>query len=609
MLAPDEMMDNPKLRMIEGMPRLVRLAWFRTPPFHGGNTGSNPVRVATLWAHPHAGFVCALRALVLVLGTIIAVAAPALAQDHAIVAPFENRTSRPEFNWIGESFAIQLSDLLPTPNLVLISPDERRLVYQRLRLPTGALLSRAGAIHVAETVGANLLLLGSYEVTGTQGEERLRVLCRLVDLQEGKVVGTEFNVGGPLKELSELQGSLAWEILYSRDRNLPYSRQRLTSQAVAFPSTALEYFTKGIMTEDLATRAKLLSLARRGFGKTPTGPAYVRTTFELARALHDSGKYAESIPLLREVNSSSINHDEARFYLSVALYQTNKVDECLEILRSLERSLRLVEVTNNLAVVEVKKNMLAQALPQFSQAVAGAADDPDLRFNYAYALWLSGDYENAITQLRQLLRRRSTDGEAQYILAKALERTGRVPDAQTTLGQARRYLKNFSQWETTGKLPMLARIKTAIDRDLYYVLARGRAGQETDQRRLDRVRQIENGLRAAGEALQANRDEEALALLQKLIEIAPDSAEAHYLEARIYDRRADYRSAVNELRAAVFWDARHAAAHLLLAQIYLRLGDREQAAASLERTLQLDPNNPEALKLQSQLAGVPATPQ
>lgn len=33
---------------IRTLKRLVRLAWSRTSPFHGGNTGSNPVRDAKI---------------------------------------------------------------------------------------------------------------------------------------------------------------------------------------------------------------------------------------------------------------------------------------------------------------------------------------------------------------------------------------------------------------------------------------------------------------------------------------------------------------------------------------------------------------------------------
>lgn len=538
---------------------------------------------------------------------LLSLAQPVRAQDRAMVAPFENRSANSEYNWIGESFAIMLSDLLATPGLEVVTPEERWLVYQRLKIPQAAIVSRAASIRVAEFAGAGLLLVGSYEVTGPAGEERIRVLCRPIDLHEGKMLGAELNAGGPLKDLSELQGALTWEILFSRDRNLPYSKQRVTSQAAAFTTKALEYYTKGMMTENLQARTKLLRLTIRQFGKTPSGPAYTRTAFDLGRALYDSGEYAEAIPLFREVGVGSAQFDEARFYLGVALYQTNDLDGAIAILQALEKSLRLPEVTNNLAVAEIKKNRIAEALPRFSQAVAHAAEDPDIRFNYGYALWLSGDYPNAITQLRQVLRRRATDGEAQYLLAKALERGGEVQEARGALIQARRYLSSFAQWESGAKMPVLARIKPSLNRTSYYAGVRNRTIEELEQRRRERSQRVMALLASARQSFELDREEEALATLEKLVQIAPDSGEAHYFMARIYDKRGDYRSAANELRAATFWEPQHTAAHLLLARVYLALHDTAQARESLQRVLRRDPQNPDALKLQAILSESAAT--
>ena len=58
-----------------------------------------------------------LFAIILILGAVIASAQTAPATDVVMVLPFENTSGKGEFNWVGESFADSLSDLLrmPTP--------------------------------------------------------------------------------------------------------------------------------------------------------------------------------------------------------------------------------------------------------------------------------------------------------------------------------------------------------------------------------------------------------------------------------------------------------------------------------------------------------------
>ena len=57
------------------------------------------------------------------------------ATDVVMVLPFENTSALPEYNWVGESFADAIAELLKRGGLVAVSSDERELAYQRLRLP------------------------------------------------------------------------------------------------------------------------------------------------------------------------------------------------------------------------------------------------------------------------------------------------------------------------------------------------------------------------------------------------------------------------------------------------------------------------------------------
>src|SRR5215212_1224164 len=89
--------------------------------------------------------------------------APA-ARDVIMILPFENTSNLPEYNWVGESFANSLSELLRVPGLVVLSNDERELAYQRLGLPLTAIPSLATAIRLARAANATMIVLGTYSV-------------------------------------------------------------------------------------------------------------------------------------------------------------------------------------------------------------------------------------------------------------------------------------------------------------------------------------------------------------------------------------------------------------------------------------------------------------
>src|SRR6266851_9110418 len=93
------------------------------------------------------------------------------ASDVVMVLPFENTSNRPEYNWVGESFADSIAELLNKPGLLVVSSDERELAYQRLRLPETVIPSRATAIKLAREAKASMIVIGSYNVMPPPSDE------------------------------------------------------------------------------------------------------------------------------------------------------------------------------------------------------------------------------------------------------------------------------------------------------------------------------------------------------------------------------------------------------------------------------------------------------
>src|SRR5215510_3306588 len=157
---------------------------------------------------------------VLLLAGFSTVRAQNPAADVVMVLPFENTSNRAEDNWVGESFADALAELLNKPGLVVVSSDEREMAYQRLRLPETVIPSRATAIKLAREAKATMVVIGTYSITPPQEDPKaskndkkepaevfVQVTARVIKVNEGRTLGEmldggwatrQFDFGGPL---------------------------------------------------------------------------------------------------------------------------------------------------------------------------------------------------------------------------------------------------------------------------------------------------------------------------------------------------------------------------------------------------------------------------
>jgi hypothetical protein len=195
---------------------------------------------------------------ILLLTTVFAGFSPAQAQNQAadvvMVLPFENTSNRAEYNWVGESFADALAELLNKPGLIVVSSDERELAYHQLRLPETVIPSRATAIKLARQAKATMIVVGNYTVTPPTTAENnadkqprdayVQVTSRVIKVNEGRTLGEvmdggwatrQFDYGGPLTTLQDIHGRLAYQILYQRDKALPYSQNQIVQEATKIP--------------------------------------------------------------------------------------------------------------------------------------------------------------------------------------------------------------------------------------------------------------------------------------------------------------------------------------------------------------------------------------
>jgi tetratricopeptide (TPR) repeat protein len=577
----------------------------------------------------------ALLLLALPAGSRNAAAQTSSSSEIVLVLPFENVSTHPEYNWIGESFADSLSALLNKPGLIVVTSEERAVAYQRLRLPLTVLPSRATAIKIARELKASMIVIGTYNVVvpSSSPDDKSIPLAtiagetRVVRVNEGRMAGDIFDgawaprvydFGGEVPNLQKVQGELAYQILFQRDKALSFSRNQLIQEATKVPPQAYEAIQKGLLSPERdPTRAIYFKNALLLFGKENSGEVYPQAAFELGRFYFNQAQLKEAIEYFTMLKRKDPHYGEAQFYAGLAYWKIGDVANALATLVPLadEKVMPLVGVYNNAGAVSVaaaraetkaeeRMRLLAQGITLLSRAVDSSPDDATVLFNYGYALFLAEKYSEAAEKLEKVIAANQKDGEAYFLLAKTQERANHAEAANAADNQARKNMppQSYAKWQTDWQKSQSLASLGLRSRDIL---------NQVDISDLDRRKTIEaananntqEALNKIRDLYQQGRDDEALTEIRKVLIVEPTNAEAFLLSGRINQRRGDQEAAIAALKTAIFWDPppKMIDAHILLGRIFLERGDIGEARKYSVSAINIDSSNQEAIALQRQV--------
>ncbi len=572
-------------------------------------------------------------------------AARAQTSDTLLVLPFENTSDKPEFNWVGESFALSLSDLLKLPSINVVSNGERKLIQQRLRIPLSSIPSLATSLKLARESGATLLVSGKYNIVPAQGDTAatLNVTVKIIRVNEGRFLNEEMpdgrritrdiNLNDALGNLQTMQGQIAYQILYQRDKALPFSQNQLIETANKVPSRAFEAYIKGLLTPPSEARENYFKNAIRLYMEVTPDGTFADAALELGHFYLNQRKFPESIDYFERVVSTyqtcrttargehKVSHcndesyAEASFYIGLIRWQQNNYEQALAVLRPLAEDLKLTSVYNSLGSIAVqasraeKKNegksaaLLNEGLDLLKKASESAPEDLNIKFNYAIALYLSGRLPESAEMLRAVIAKRPNDGDAYYVLAKALagqnDATAATIDnqARTYLVAGNRYANLEKEWAKSKSFPDVdLRVEQPQRRDfLSVVLSRKASTTATTT-----ISETDNLLAQARKQFKDGNDDDAMITLRRVLAGEPMSAESYLILGKIHLRRGDTDQAVSSLKTALFWDNRLVDAHVALGRIYLEKGDCLQVKNYSVSATEIAPENQDALALKRQ---------
>jgi Tfp pilus assembly protein PilF/TolB-like protein len=498
-----------------------------------------------------------------------------------MVMPFENQSSAPALEWIGEAFPQVLSQRMASAKLYVISRDDRLYAFDRVGIPATVHPSRATIYHIAELMDADYVVLGGYECDGT----RFSASAQLLDMKKLHLYPA-MQSSGALTNLIDVQTVLAWELLEQLPAHRATTREEFLRAFPPIRLDAFENYIRGITAPEHQQKVVYFHNALK------LNPGYTLAMMELGKTYYDTHEYESAALWFGRVPKDDPAAGEANFLLGMSEFYRGNFEKAFGAFNSLSARLPLTEVYNNMGVVEARRGQRAAAVEYFSKALNADPKDADYRFNLAVALFKNGDATGAARQLREELQQRPSDGEAKSLLD--LISRGITPPTATATSSSpgASALLSASQ----PRIPQ-ERIKRNYDEESYRQLEM-EIHNLTEARlaKTDRHTHSAYDVERGKELLAQNQAEQAEREFRDAINADYGNALAHAQLAVLLEKKGDVTNALTEAQTSVRLQP-NVDALLVLARIDLKRNLFQSAAGEVDRALALEPTNSAALAL------------
>jgi len=502
-----------------------------------------------------------------------------------MAVPFENQSSAPGLEWIAEAFPEVLSQRMASSHLYVISRDDRTYAFDHSGIPQTVVPSRATIYRIAEQMGADYVVMGSYTFDG----KTFSAKAQLLDMKKLHLF-QPVDSSGPLTNLIELQTMLAWQLLQQMPVHPGMGRDQFLQAFPPIRLDAFENYIRGTLATNYQQRLHYFHDALK------LNPNYTLAMLQLGKTYFGNHEYESAVVWFARVPKSDPEAGEATFLLGMSEFYRGNFDKAFAAFSYLSTRVPLTELYNNMGVAEARRGHRAQAVDYFSKAVNADPNDGDYRFNLAVALFKNGDTAGATRQLKEELQQRPTDGEAKNLL-DMISRGAPPPMQNVPAPAAGNALLTTSQ----PRLPM-ERIKRNYDEASYRQLQ-----MEIENFTEARLATANGPTRASfhvqrGEQLAAqNMTAEAESEFRQAIAANSGSEVAHAQLAMLLEKKGDVSNARNEAQTSVRLKP-NVDALLVLARLDLKQNQIQSATGEVNRALALEPTNAGALALKHDLA-------
>jgi Tfp pilus assembly protein PilF/TolB-like protein len=534
---------------------------------------------------------------------LAAVSAPAAERVRTIlVFPFENQSSRTDLAWLPEGFADLVSRRLSSPARYVFSRDQRDAASEQAGLAHGLPLTLASQYQVAEILGVDWIVVGSFSVRGDLFSAR----AQLLDLGSLKL-SPSIEAEGKLSDLDDISTRLAWRMLSTHEPGFTTGGEdEFRRHFPPLHLDAFESYVRGVLSTDPDGAIGLFTEADR------RDPSDHHAAFALGKLDFRRKDYAAAGPWLAKVVPADDDYAEALFMAGVGEFFLGHIPTSEHLFQSLEEMIPLGEVSNNLGVMETREGQYAEALARFDRAHQGDPSDPDFSFNRSVCLWHLNRFEEAAKALEESLDAEPNDAEAHAALAVVLGKLGNTAGRDQEL----KWLSGHEGPLTASADPAaagedfqpLTRLKKNFDGRAFRLLSMALENEREEKlAALPPDEQAAAHLARGKELLSQGRPAEAEQELQQALDHDPNSEACHLAMAEALETEGKHGQAATQAEAALrVKDS--AAAHLVLANIFLNQNRIDPAREQVRSALTLEPANPTAQKLMDRIQNLASGP-
>lgn len=327
-----------------------------------------------------------------------------------LVLPFANRSGQSNLNWIGDSFPYVLDQRLSSAGFLTISRDDRVYALEHLGLPEDFRPSRATTIRIAQTLDADYVIVGSFNVTnpGT-AQSRIDVQAQVLEVNQLRMSPPLVD-SAELPRLFDVENAIAWKVAGRMDPHFGVAEQTFLAAAGGVRLSSFENYIRGTSAPTQDERLKRLETAVQ---ETPT---FTAALLALGKEQYAARQYEEAAATLAKIPATDRVALEAGFYRGLARFNIAKYAEAQTAFAFVASRLPLPEVVNDEGVAASRQGK--DAVPLFQQVIAADPNDADYHFNLAVALMGRSDIAGATREVQQALKLHSDDPEAQELLTR-----------------------------------------------------------------------------------------------------------------------------------------------------------------------------------------------
>jgi Tfp pilus assembly protein PilF len=461
---------------------------------------------------------------------------------RVVVLPFQNLTGKSEDQWLGESFAESLTmGLLKVEALQVIERSQISQILREQQFGQTGLVDEGTAPRLGKLVGAEVVILGSYQKVG----EQIQANVRFVHLETGQVDKKwATQVEGSLNQLFGLQKQLARELI--AQMQIPTTATDVKKVDAVFDETK--------STEAHRHYVEGLSKLRRGLNPK----AIIR---DFKAALNEDPNYALAYAGLAEVHA----------HLSA------------------ERKRLLVLPPNqSVGIQGPGDEALAQEYAQKALAL-----NPELAQTWRALSWLEqnkGHFERALELSKKalLLNPRDSDSLSAYISIRMMQgniRSEKLREELKSLGA-----NMDDPWLKYAMAGMALIQETFQSKPNFKWIEDLLNEAALDLPDLAYIPLLQSTI-----SIRLGDHKSARILLEKSVQLGSDSPDLLYTAASLYNSIEEPKTALNLVEQALKLDANHFAARTEKANILSSL-NRESEAETLFG--ELEKERPESTMLQ-----------